>query len=128
MFFALRYALKSINRRKKKNVAAVLAVALGVTLLAGVNSGSLGMQNALASTWWSAIGDVDITIVDPVNNYFPAKISERIESATYFDSLSGLVSASGAIRHFDMPMYANGSFRKDIRREKRRVCSRQGQT
>ncbi|MHA2249682.1 MAG: ABC transporter permease [Candidatus Kariarchaeaceae archaeon] len=115
MFFSIRYALKSINRRKKKNIAAVLAVALGVTLLAGVNSGSIGMQNALASTWWSAIGDVDITIVDPVNNYFPAIVGERIESSTNFDPLSGLVSASAAIRYYDMPMYANGSFRKDIR-------------
>jgi hypothetical protein len=51
MLFAIKYAVKSINRRKSKNLAAVLAVALGVTLLTGVNAGSNGMGKALASTW-----------------------------------------------------------------------------
>ena len=112
--FAIRYALKSINRRKKKNLAAVLAVALGVTLLAGVNSGSIGMENALASTWWSAIGDIDVTIIDPVNDYFPANSSESITKSNN-DALSGLISIEPVIRHYSFPMYANGTFRKDIR-------------
>ncbi|MHA2090867.1 MAG: ABC transporter permease [Candidatus Kariarchaeaceae archaeon] len=113
MLFAIKYAVKSINRRKSKNLAAVLAVALGVTLLTGVNAGSNGMGKALASTWWNAIQDTDVDVIDPINEYFPQNMTDKIGESTD-PRLEGLEVISPKISYFSIPIYADGNFRKDV--------------
>ncbi|MCE7735331.1 MAG: FtsX-like permease family protein [Candidatus Heimdallarchaeota archaeon] len=114
-FFASRYAITSLKRRWKKNVAGILAIALGVTLYVGVSAGSNGLAKGLASNWWSYVGDTDIEIVDDTNTYFPITHSEYLESAKNLHSaLGNLIVASPVIKYFDQPMYIDGQFEKGV--------------
>lgn len=65
--FALKYAYKSIIRRKKKNFITSLAIALGVALFIGAQAGSDGIVNSMAKLNLDNYGNIDITIADPTS-------------------------------------------------------------
>ena len=113
-FFATRYAFKSIMRRKNKNLAGILAIALGVTLYVGVSIGSNGMEQALGATWWNGIGDTDITIVGPINTYMPGSIVQTIQSSNN-PAFNNLLTVAPMLDYRDMPVYASGQFGRDVR-------------
>ncbi|MCH8906728.1 MAG: FtsX-like permease family protein [Candidatus Heimdallarchaeota archaeon] len=112
--FELGYAIKSLSRRQKKNLAAVLSIALGVTLFTGVSTGINGLGDAFASNWINWIGDNDIYIEDPITDFFPEEITVLIERSSD-PRLAQMTTVAPVIKYLDMPVYASGQFDKDIK-------------
>ena len=84
--FAAKFAFKSIARRPKKNMGTILAVALGVTLLIGVQVGSVALEQTLADNWYRTIDENDLAVYDISSPIFPANVTQLIEDA----NLAGL--------------------------------------
>jgi ABC-type lipoprotein release transport system permease subunit len=80
--FALKYAYKSIIRRKRKNFITSLAIALGVALFIGAQAGSDGIINSMAKLNLDNIGNIDITITDPssTNGLFNQNFTDLIDT------------------------------------------------
>ncbi|MHA2250993.1 MAG: ABC transporter permease [Candidatus Kariarchaeaceae archaeon] len=110
--FSLKYALKSINRRKKKNLASVFAVTLGVMLLTGVNTGLNGLEYALADSWWKSCSETDIIVSDWKNYYFPENLTGYLENSTYMPLWTELKTVAPMIVYYYMAIYAEGQYDK----------------
>ena len=82
MAFALPYAIKSISRRKKKNLITSLAIALGVALFIGAQAGSDGVISSISKINLDNIGNIDITITDPTstNGLFNESLVDLIDT------------------------------------------------
>ena len=55
-------AWRSLSRRKSKNLSAILAVTLGVTLLVGIQITTATLENAFLSSLSQSQGEVDVKI------------------------------------------------------------------
>ena len=95
--FALKYAYKSIIRRKRKNFITSLAIALGVALFIGAQAGGDGIVNSMAQLNLDNIGNIDITITDPTstNGLFNQSFADLID--TNHQDLEGIYSISPRI-------------------------------
>ncbi|MHA2251860.1 MAG: FtsX-like permease family protein [Candidatus Kariarchaeaceae archaeon] len=95
--FALPYALKSILRRKQKNMITTLAIALGVALFIGAQAGSDGIVDTMTKLSLDNIGNIDITITDPTstNGLFNQSFVDLIDTDNPF--LDDIVSISPRI-------------------------------
>ena len=57
-------AWRSLSRRKSKNISAILAVALGVTLLVGIQITTATLENSFLSSLSQSQGEVDLQIAN----------------------------------------------------------------
>ena len=57
-------AWRSLSRRKSKNISAILAVALGVTLLVGIQITTATLENSFLSSLSQSQGEVDLQITN----------------------------------------------------------------
>ena len=78
-----RIAWRSLSRRKVKNLSAILAVTLGVTLLVGINITTDTLENAFITNILQGEGEVDIRITNSTQGGYL--------SITEMDSISNLV-------------------------------------
>ena len=62
MLYAIKHALRGINRRKLKNIINTLGILIGVSLLAGVQIATDSLVNAMQETVSLRYGNADIVI------------------------------------------------------------------
>ena len=81
--FALPYAIKSILRRKQKNLITALAIALGVALFIGAQAGGNGVVTTVAKIELDNLGNTDILILDTTsqlqNGLFNGSVAALID-------------------------------------------------
>ncbi|MCW4021614.1 MAG: ABC transporter permease [archaeon] len=76
-------ARRSLWRRKTKNLSAILAVTLGVTLLVGIQITTDTLQNTFLTSLLQAEGEVDFSISNATTGgYLTAAEEQKISSAT----------------------------------------------
>jgi ABC-type antimicrobial peptide transport system permease subunit len=76
-------AWRSLSRRKSKNLSAILAVTLGVTLLVGIQITTATLENAFLSSLSQSQGEVDVQISNStVGGYL------RLEDLTWISALA----------------------------------------
>ena len=72
-------AKRSLTRRKTKNLSAILAISLGVTLMVGIQITTDTMENSFLTSILQNEGEVDITITNATTGgYFKAADEEKI--------------------------------------------------
>lgn len=103
IIFAIKYAWKSIQRRPKKNMGAVLAIALGVMLLIGVQVGSTGLEKSLAKDWYQSVGEVDFFVTNPAQGLFDANLTTHIEHNIDYSKIESISTRIES----HIPLYAN---------------------
>jgi len=108
--FAAKFALKSILRKPRKQLGLILAVALGVTLLIGVQVGSNGIEHALANGWYGSIGQTDLAVYDPANPLLPGNVSDYLVNQAALHHLS-LVSER---LDLELTFYLHGVLQKNV--------------
>ena len=97
MAFALEYAIKSISRRKRKNVITAIAIALGVGLFIGTQSAGDGIVVTITSINLEDLGANDISIVNPTspNGMFDGAAADLIKDGIAGHSnLSSILTVS----------------------------------
>ena len=62
MLYAIKHALRGINRRKLKNLINTIGILIGVSLLAGVQIATDSLVNAMQETVSLRYGDADIVM------------------------------------------------------------------
>ena len=73
-------AWRSLSRRKTKNLSAVLAVTLGVTLLVGIQITTDTLENSFLTSLLQSEGEVDLKIMNSTRGgYLGAADQESIE-------------------------------------------------
>jgi len=82
-------AWRSISRRKIKNLSVILAVALGVTLLVGIQITTDTLENTFLTSLLQGEGEVDIRILNSTSGSYL--------SATELESIEDLVPDSAGI-------------------------------
>ncbi len=99
--------MKSILRRKQKNLLTVFSVTLAVALLVGVGAASNGIYGAFSDSWWGLNADTDITIEDPSSTYFPSNITDIISNSAD-PNLSTLNGITQSIETYSNVLYSAG--------------------
>ena len=99
--------MKSISRRKQKNLLTVFSVTLAVGLLVGVGAATNGIYGAFAHAWWNLNADTDLTYEEPASGYFPSNLTTRITSSpdARFDQINAITTA---IETGGNVIYSNG--------------------
>lgn len=84
IMFALKYAILSVSRRKKKNLASVLAIALGVALFIGVQTCGKGFTDVTIKASLEFTGNADVTISCPssATGLFSQSVADQIRSSS----------------------------------------------
>jgi ABC-type antimicrobial peptide transport system permease subunit len=78
---SLMIASRSLLRRKTKNLSAILAVTLGVTLLVGIQITTDTLQNSFLTSLLQSQGEVDFTITNSTTSgYLTAADKEKIST------------------------------------------------
>ncbi|MHA2172457.1 MAG: hypothetical protein ACXAB7_21510, partial [Candidatus Kariarchaeaceae archaeon] len=117
MVFSITYALKSIARRKQKNLITAIAIALGVALFIGTQAGSDGVFDTVTKINLEELGEEDIRIFDPTssNGMFSSEVPDYIQSLINAGSanLQGIETISERIT-FSGTVYASGAFEKNV--------------
>ncbi len=95
MFFSTKYALKSIFRRKQKNMLTIFSVTLAVVLLVGVGAATNGIYGAFSNAWWELNADTDLSYEEPASIYFPANLTDRIDASddVRLDQINGFTTS-----------------------------------
>jgi ABC-type antimicrobial peptide transport system permease subunit len=76
-------AWRSLSRRKTKNLSAILAVTLGVTLLVGIQITTATLENAFLTSILQSEGEVDLKITNSTSGgYLKAADQEPISDLT----------------------------------------------
>ena len=68
----IKTAKRGITRRKTKNISAILAITLGVTLMVGIQITTDTLKNTFLTTLLMSQGEVDITITDATGGFLAA--------------------------------------------------------
>ncbi len=93
-------AWRSLSRRKTKNLSAILAVTLGVTLLVGIQITTDTLENAFLTSLLQSEGEVDVKITnstsgsylkaadqEPISNLIPEAVGIMPELSTQIPAL-----------------------------------------
>ena len=64
-------AWRSLSRRKTKNLSAILAVTLGVTLLVGITITTDTLENAFITSILQGEGEVDLRVLNVTQRRIP---------------------------------------------------------
>ncbi len=102
---SLIIAWRSISRRKTKNLSVILAVALGVTLLVGIQITTDTLENTFLTSLLQGEGEVDIRILNSTSGSYL--------SATELESIKDLIPDSVGIMSelsFQIPALVESQF------------------
>ena len=67
---SLLIAWRSLSRRKIKNLSAILAVTLGVTLLVGIQITTATLENSFLTSLLQSQGEVDLQIANATSGTY----------------------------------------------------------
>lgn len=81
----MKTAFRSLTRRKTKNVSAILAISLGVTLLVGIQITTATLEKTFLTSLLLSEGEVDIRVTNATGKYL---------SSADFDNISSLVPST----------------------------------
>jgi ABC-type antimicrobial peptide transport system permease subunit len=73
-------AARSLLRRKTKNLSAILAITLGVTLLVGIQITTATLENAFLTSMLQREGEVDFSLTNSTGGYLTAADAGTISS------------------------------------------------
>lgn len=119
MVFSITYALKSISRRKQKNLITAIAIALGVALFIGTQAATQGIYDTVTRIDLNDQGNNDITILQPtsINSMYTSNVSQTIQEAIAAGNavLADIESIAGQISYLSS-VYATdtGVFEKNV--------------
>lgn len=119
MVFSISYALKSISRRKQKNVITAIAIALGVALFIGTQAATDGIYDTVTRIDLNNQGNIDISIFQPtsINGMYTNNVSNTIQEAITDGNsiLSNIESISSRIT-YQSSVYASisGNLEKNV--------------
>ncbi|MBN1245437.1 hypothetical protein JXA31_07585, partial [Candidatus Bathyarchaeota archaeon] len=71
-------AARSLFRRKTKNLSAILAITLGVTLLVGIQITTDTLENAFLTSLLQRQGEVDFSVSNSTGGYLTAADADTI--------------------------------------------------
>ncbi|MCK4848491.1 MAG: hypothetical protein KAT16_05680, partial [Candidatus Heimdallarchaeota archaeon] len=77
---SLKIAKRSLTRRKTKNLSAILAITLGVTLMVGIQITTDTLENAFLTGLLLREGEVDITVSNATGGYLTAADASNISA------------------------------------------------
>ncbi|MFX1283219.1 MAG: ABC transporter permease [Promethearchaeota archaeon] len=77
---SLKIAKRALVRRKTKNLSAILAITLGVTLMVGIQITTDTLENAFLTSLLVREGEVDIRVTNSTGNYLSTADEENITS------------------------------------------------
>lgn len=77
---SLLIAKRALTRRKTKNISAILAITLGVTLMVGIQITTDTLENSFLTGLLLSEGEVDIRVANATGNYLPMEVSENISN------------------------------------------------
>ena len=77
---SLKIAKRALIRRKTKNLSAILAITLGVTLMVGIQITTDTLENAFLTSLMVSEGEVDIRVSNATGSYLTAADEENISS------------------------------------------------
>ncbi|MFX0125377.1 MAG: ABC transporter permease [Candidatus Hodarchaeota archaeon] len=75
---SLKIAKRALVRRKTKNLSAILAITLGVTLMVGIQITTDTLENAFLTSLLVTEGEVDIRVTNATGSYLTAADEENI--------------------------------------------------
>ncbi|MHA1168932.1 MAG: ABC transporter permease, partial [Candidatus Hodarchaeales archaeon] len=78
LFTSLKTAKRALIRRKTKNLSAILAISLGVTLMVGIQITTDTLESSYLTSLLLGEGEVDITVTNTSGNYLSAADEENI--------------------------------------------------
>ncbi|MDH5403121.1 MAG: FtsX-like permease family protein, partial [Candidatus Heimdallarchaeota archaeon] len=103
--FAISYAIKSLTRRKFKNLSIILAIALSVTIVVSIQIAKEGIYNVNSKAELDGFGKSDIVITNPTfeAGYFPENVVNILDNidTTLLQKINYI---NPIIRHF-LPVY-----------------------
>ena len=77
---SLKIAKRALTRRKTKNLSAILAITLGVTLMVGIQITTATLENAFLTSLLIREGETDIRVTNGTGSYLTAADEENITS------------------------------------------------
>ncbi|MFX0171897.1 MAG: ABC transporter permease, partial [Candidatus Hodarchaeota archaeon] len=77
---SLLIAKRALTRRKTKNISAILAITLGVTLMVGIQITTDTLKNSFLTGLLLSEGEIDLRVGNATGNYLPIEIQENISS------------------------------------------------
>ncbi|MFW9904793.1 MAG: ABC transporter permease [Candidatus Thorarchaeota archaeon] len=80
LFSSLKIAKRALIRRKTKNLSAILAITLGVTLMVGIQITTDTLENAFLTSLLVREGEVDIRVSNATGSYLTAANEKNISS------------------------------------------------
>ena len=118
MVFTITYALKSILRRKQKNLITAIAIALGVALFIGTQAASNGVLSTITKINLENQGNSDISIYQPTspNGMFSGSVSHLIRTSMLENpKLQNIETVADRIKYTGS-VYQNstGEFQKNV--------------
>jgi ABC-type antimicrobial peptide transport system permease subunit len=75
---SLMIAKRSLTRRKTKNISAILAITLGVTLMVGIQITTDTLENSFLTGLLLSEGEVDIRIANATGSFLPSEVQENL--------------------------------------------------
>jgi ABC-type antimicrobial peptide transport system permease subunit len=108
--FALKYAYKSLMRRKQKNLTIIIAIALGVALYVGVQMGDAGLKETIIKSNYDTLYRTDLQVSGELDPLIPQNITDtilEISSADKIASLDPRIEYYGAV-------YSDGLIENDV--------------
>lgn len=86
---SLLIAKRALTRRKTKNISAILAIALGVTLMVGIQITTDTLENTFLTGLLLSEGEVDIRVGNATGNYLSMEVPDNISK--YVSDAEGYV-------------------------------------
>src|SRR5512147_2855710 len=83
-------AWRSLSRRKSKNLSAILAVTLGVTLLVGIQITTDTLQNSFLTSLLQSQGEVDLQIANVTSGAY-LKASDQVTISNLLPDALGVM-------------------------------------
>jgi ABC-type antimicrobial peptide transport system permease subunit len=110
---SLKIAWRSLSRRKTKNLSAILAVTLGVTLLVGIQITTATLENSFLTSLLQSEGEVDLQIANVTSGAYLKAADQTTITNLVPDALGVMPELSTQIpalveSQFDPKMAASG--------------------
>src|SRR5512139_3563824 len=90
-------AWRSLSRRKTKNLSAILAITLGVTLLVGIQITTDTLQNSFLTTLLQSQGEVDLRVSNSTTGAYLKAVDQAAVSNLVPDALGVMPELSTQI-------------------------------
>ncbi len=110
--FVLRYAAKSIIRRKRKNALSFVGILLGVILLVSIGTVLESASRNFKDLAIRATGNADISITSAVGKSFPIETLQLVRSMANITDAAGRVEGRGTVSFWNQT--AGQEYEEDV--------------